>query len=107
MLQSRGYTVIPVNPECEGELLGVRCYPSLAEAASAEGSIDVVDIFRRADQAGRHVDEAIDIGAPAVWMQLGVIDESAASRARAAGLEVVMDRCPAIEMPRLGITGPV
>jgi predicted CoA-binding protein len=105
MLQSSGYTVIPVNPACD-ELLGVRCYPSLAEAAAEQGPIDVVDIFRRADQAGLHVDEAIDIGACAVWMQLGVIDESAASRARAAGLEVVMDRCPAIELPRLGIAGP-
>jgi len=105
MLQSSGYTVIPVNPACD-ELLGVRCHPSLAEAAAEQGPIDVVDIFRRADQAGRHVDEAIGIGASAVWMQLGVIDESAASRARAAGLDVVMDRCPAIEMPRLGIAGP-
>jgi predicted CoA-binding protein len=105
MLQSRGYDVIPVNPACD-ELLGVRCYPSLADAASAEGTIEVVDIFRRSDQAGRHVDEAIDVGASAVWMQLGVIDEAAASRARAAGLDVVMDRCPAIEMPRLGIEGP-
>jgi predicted CoA-binding protein len=105
MLQSSGYTVIPVNPAC-AELLGVRCYPSLSEAAAERGPIDVVDIFRRADQAGLHVDEAIDIGASAVWMQLGVIDEAAASRARAAGLDVVMDRCPAIEMPRLGIAGP-
>jgi predicted CoA-binding protein len=105
MLQSRGYDVIPVNPACD-ELLGVRCYPSLADAASAEGTIEVVDIFRRSDQAGRHVDEAIDVGASAVWLQLGVIDEAAASRARAAGLDVVMDRCPAIEMPRLGIEGP-
>lgn len=104
-MQSRGYTVIPVNPACD-ELLGARCYPTLAEAASEQGPIDVVDIFRRSDQAGLHVDEAIDVGASAVWMQLGVIDQAAASRARAAGLDVVMDRCPAIEMPRLGITGP-
>jgi uncharacterized protein len=61
----------------------------------------VVDIFRRADQAGPHVDEAIEVGAAAVWMQLGVIDEEAAERARAAGLTVVMDRCPAIEARRL------
>jgi predicted CoA-binding protein len=102
MLQSRGYEVIPVNPACD-ELLGVRCYPALADVAE---QVEVVDIFRRASEAGRHVDEAIEIGASAVWMQLGVIDEAAAERARAAGLDVVMDRCPAIEMPRLGITGP-
>jgi uncharacterized protein len=102
MLQSRGYEVIPVNPACE-ELLGVRCYPALADVPE---QIEVVDIFRRASAAGRHVDEAIEVGASAVWMQLGVIDEAAAARARAAGLDVVMDRCPAIEMPRLGITGP-
>jgi predicted CoA-binding protein len=102
MLQSRGYTVIPINPSCD-ELLGLRCYPSLAEVGSP---IDVVDIFRRSSEAGRHVDEAISVAASAVWMQLGVIDEAAAARARSAGLDVVMNRCPAIELPRLGISGP-
>jgi uncharacterized protein len=91
--------VIPVNPVTT-EVLGERCYPSLAEIP-AEEQIDVVDIFRRADRAGRHVDEAVARGARAVWMQLGVIDEAAARRAQDAGLEVVMDRCPAIELPRL------
>jgi predicted CoA-binding protein len=105
MLSSRGYRVIPVNPACD-ELLGERCYPTLAEAAAGAGLIDVVDIFRRASVAGAHVDEAIAVGASAVWMQLGVIDHAAAARARDAGLQVVMDRCPAIEMPRLGVTGP-
>ena len=99
LLQRRGYRVIPVNPAAE-EILGERCYPSLRDIPASEG-VEVVDVFRRSDQAGAHVDEAIEIGARAVWLQLGVIDEAAAERARAAGLEVVMDRCPAIELPRL------
>ena len=97
LLQRRGYRVIPVNPAAE-EILGERCYPALADVPEP---VEVVDIFRRADAAGGHVDEAIAIGARAVWMQLGVIDHAAAARARAAGLRVVMDRCPAIELPRL------
>jgi predicted CoA-binding protein len=99
LLQARGFRVIPVNPAAE-EILGERCYPSLA-AIPADTIVDVVDIFRRADQAGAHVDEAIDRGVTGVWMQLGVIDDAAAQRARDAGLTVVMDRCPAIELPRL------
>jgi predicted CoA-binding protein len=99
LLQRRGFRVIPVNPAA-GELLGERCYPSLDDIPEAEG-VEVVDIFRRASVAGAHVDEAIAIGARAVWMQLGVIDHEAAARARAAGLRVVMDRCPAIELPEL------
>ena len=100
LLQSRGYRVVPVNPEAPEELLGERCYPSLRDVPP-EAGVEVVDVFRRADQAGVHVDEAIAIGARAVWMQLGVIDHAAAERARAAGLLVVMDRCPAIELPQL------
>jgi uncharacterized protein len=99
VLQKRGFKVIPVNPNAD-EVLGERCYPRIGEIPADE-QIDVVDIFRRADQAGVHVDEAIARGARAVWMQLGVIDEAAAQRAFEAGLEVVMDRCPAIELPRL------
>ena len=98
-LQSHGYRVIPVHPHAE-ELLGERCWPRLGDVPPEEG-VEVVDIFRRSEHAGRHVDEAIEIGAKAVWLQLGVIDEEAAARAQAAGLEVVMDRCPAIELPRL------
>jgi predicted CoA-binding protein len=96
LLESRGYEVIRVNPNWD------EAVPTLGDV---EGAVDVVDIFRRSSEAGRHVDEAIAIGARAVWMQLGVIDRDAAERARAAGLEVVMDRCPAIEMSRLGIAG--
>jgi uncharacterized protein len=99
LLQRRGLRVIPVNPACD-EVLGERAYPSLADVP-AEPAVEVVDIFRRSEHAGRHVDEAIAIGARAVWLQLGVIDHAAARRAREAGLQVVMDRCPAIELPRL------
>lgn len=103
VLIERGYQVVPINPGCD-RILGETCYPSLAAVPDAD-AIDVVDIFRRADQAGGHVDEAIAIAARGVWMQLGVIDEAAARRARAAGLPVVMDRCPAIELPRLDKAG--
>jgi predicted CoA-binding protein len=96
LLQDRGYRVIPVNPSCD-EVLGERSYARLADIPEP---VDVVDIFRRSSAAGAHVDEAIAIGAKAVWMQLGVIDAEAAARAREAGLHVVMDRCPAIELPR-------
>ena len=97
MLQARGYCVIPVNPEAGESVLGERCFDALP---AGEG-IEVVDLFRRSSAVSQHVDEAIAIGAKAVWMQLGVIDPDAAARARAAGLRVVMDRCPAIELPRL------
>jgi predicted CoA-binding protein len=100
LLQQRGYRVIPVNPRAQ-EILGELCYASVGEIPPGEG-VEVVDIFRRSDRAGVHVDEAIAAGARAVWLQLGVIDEAAAQRALDAGLLVVMDRCPAIELPRLG-----
>ncbi len=91
-----------MNPAAAGdEILGVPCHERVTDLP--DGTIDVVDIFRRADAAGAHVDEAIAIGAQAVWMQLGVIDHDAAERARAAGLTVVMDHCPAIEVRRLGL----
>jgi predicted CoA-binding protein len=99
LLQRQGKRVVPINPRAE-EILGERCYGSIAEVPE-DIRIDVVDVFRRSDQAGAHVDEAIARGAKGVWLQLGVIDHDAAKRAREAGLRVVMDRCPAIEWPRL------
>ncbi len=100
-LQAWGYRVVPINPHAT-EVLGETAYPDLAAVPDGV-DVEVVDIFRRSAFAGGHVDEAIATGARAVWMQLGVIDEAAAARARAAGLDVVMDRCPAIEGSRLGL----
>ena len=100
-LQGRGYRVIPVNPQITGEHVhGEYVWRELAQIGEP---IDMVDIFRRSDSAGEAVDQAIRAGAKSVWMQLGVIDEAAAARAEAAGLKVVMDRCPAIEIPRLRV----
>ncbi|HJU05024.1 MAG TPA: CoA-binding protein [Nitrospiraceae bacterium] len=88
-MKQHGYRVIPVNPN-EDIVLGERAYSSLNEVKER---IDLVDVFRRSDQAGAVVDEAIKIGAQAVWLQEGVVDVAAADRARRAGLLVVMDRC--------------
>jgi predicted CoA-binding protein len=88
-MRRQGYRVIPVNPN-ETEVLNEKSYPTLADVP---GKIDLVDIFRRSDEAGKAVDEAIAVGAKAVWMQDGVIDSAAAQRALDAGLLVVMDRC--------------
>ncbi|MEA1084334.1 MAG: CoA-binding protein [Sphingomonas sp.] len=100
-LQRHGYRVIPVNPQITGEHVhGEFVFRDLHQLGDP---IDIVDIFRRPEAAGEAVDEAIAIGAKAVWLQLGVINEAAAARAEAAGLQVVMDRCPAIEIPRLGV----
>ena len=105
-LMRHGYRMIPVNPK-ETEVHGQRAYADVfsaqADAVAAGHPIDVVNIFRNPARAGIHVDEAIEIGAKAVWMQLGVIDEAAGERAREAGLWVVMDRCPAIELRRVSL----
>lgn len=100
-LQGRGYRVIPINPQIAGEHIhGEYVFGALADIGEP---IDIVDIFRRPLAAGEAVDEAIAVGAKAVWMQLQIVNEEAAERAEAAGLKVVMNRCPAIEIPRLGV----
>lgn len=88
-MQRQGYRIIPVNPH-ESEVLGEKAYPALADVPEP---VDLVDIFRRSEEAGAVVDEAIRVGAKAVWLQEGVIDAAAARRASEAGLLVVMDRC--------------
>lgn len=100
-LQGQGYRVIPVNPQITGEHIhGEYVWRELSQIGEP---IDMVDIFRRPQAAGEAIDEAIAAGAKAVWLQIGVVNDEAAARAEAAGLKVVMDRCPKIEIPRLRV----
>lgn len=101
-LVSRGYRVIPVNPGQAGQDSGLGEVVR-ASLTDIDVPVDMVDIFRRSEEVGPVVDEALRIGARVIWMQLGVQDDIAAGLARARGLDVVMNRCPAIEIPRLGL----
>jgi predicted CoA-binding protein len=100
-LQQQGYRVLPVNPYLRGPVLGEQPYASLRDITER---VDIVDVFRRSEFVAGVVEDAIAIGAGAVWMQLGVVDAAAARRAEDAGLEVVMDRCIAVEYRRQGVT---
>ncbi len=103
-LQEHGYRVLPVNPAITGEHVhGEFVWRELAQLGDP---IDIVDVFRKSSEAGAVVDQAIAVGAKAVWLQLGVVDEAAAARAEAAGLQVVMDRCIKIELARLDVPPP-
>ncbi|WP_426956125.1 CoA-binding protein [Muricoccus radiodurans] len=99
-LLDRGYQATPVNPTLDGRAVHGR--PSVAALEEA-GPLDMVDVFRRSEDAGAVVDEAIRLKAKSVWLQLGIWDEAAAARARAAGITIAMDRCPVIEWGRLGL----
>jgi len=100
-LQRRGYRTIPVNPNAAGVAInGETVYARLADVPEP---IDMVEVFRRTEMAGGVVDEAIAVGAKVIWMQLGVRDDTAAAGGERRGLKVVMNRCPAIEIPRLGL----
>ena len=96
-LLDHGFEVIPVNPKYD-EILGQKCYPDLK---SIPAPVDVVDLFQKSERVPLFIDDAIEIGAKVIWMQLGVVNEEAAKKARDAGLEVVMDRCMKIEFARL------
>ena len=96
-MQAHGYRVIPVNPRYD-KILGERCHPTLA---TIEIPVDIVDVFRRSEDVMPIAEEAIAIGAKCLWLQIGVVNEEAAAKARAAGLDVVMDRCVKIEHARL------
>jgi uncharacterized protein len=100
LLQQRGKRIVPIHPDAASgtlEVLGERAYPTLADVPFP---VDVVDVFRRSEAAGRFADEAVQVGARGVWFQLGVVDQDAFARTTAAGVSMVMDTCPAIEWGR-------
>ena len=99
-LVAAGYDCVPINPNA-AEVLGVRSFPSVVEAAAETGPFDIVDVFRRSELCVPHAEEAVAIGARCLWLQLGVVNWDAARIAAAAGLSVVMDRCTAIEVRRV------
>ena len=99
-MQEHGYRIVPINPSA-AQILGERCYPSVTAAVQAGEKIEMVDCFRRSADIPPLAEEAIAVGAKCLWMQIGVVHEEAAARARAAGLDVVMDRCVKIEHARL------
>ena len=101
LLQQRGKRIVPIHPSAP-TVLGEQGYASLAEVPFP---VDVVDVFRRSEAAGEFADQAVEIGAKGVWLQLGVVDEDAFVRTTAAGVPMVMDTCPAIEWPRLAAAG--
>ena len=99
-LRAYGYDVVPVSP-ATGEVDGLRCYPTLADAVAATGPVDIVDLFRRPDLCVEHAREAVAVGARCLWLQQGIANAEAARIAHEAGLAVVMDRCTAVEHQRL------
>ncbi|MFL5755557.1 MAG: CoA-binding protein [Chloroflexota bacterium] len=104
-LLRHGYDCVPVNPDAT-EILGLRAFPTVIAAVEATGPVDVVDVFRRAEMCVPHAEEAVAVGAACLWLQLGIVNREAARIAAAGGLSVVMDRCMAIELGRIGGVGP-
>lgn len=101
-IASYGYRVVPINPK-ETEVLGQPAYPTLAAARAAVGKLDIVDVFRRAEETPAIASEAVAVGARCFWLQSGIINAEAAARAQAGGLSVVMDLCLGVELPLLGV----
>ena len=104
-MQCCGWRIIPVNPHAD-EIFGVRAYRTLADAAAAEGPLGMVDVFRPAREAADVARQAVDVGATALWLQLGIVSAEARQIAESAGIGYVEDRCLAVERARLNVRGP-